>query len=635
MNNFNNLLQGLDKVSSLFDTERKQEEQKQQDSLFQKFIKRPLYQQVDSFKGLFDKGTAMKFQVGEGVDKPKAESVLKKVGEGDPGIKESFLTGVARDFPRSIAQLTLKGTGEKEYDPALGTFPGLEKSIFGERVVKKPEGKFQTGLAVLGAMPIIPGKKKAAEKFVSIFGKNLTLKQGKIQAKIIALISDVTNQRIPQAKGLKQIDKLAKQFEGAVEPIKREIVPVFKGFEDLTTKVIQKLKGRKVVSKQFISDMTNASDLKQAERDIIRRILKEYPKGKIPVKEFANKVKTELLPLKMTKFIKKKYSRTQSLYSTYTLPKEVRGNIVEYAEHIYESPVTTRQGKYHYPGVEKYFGHTRIEDLSPTTRRIIELQADLYQKGRLKGEIADPTIFEGMDGVRAVMKKEKLGFRKAYDVLKNQQIKRLQTLQQYNNPTAHFRMLREEVKRAAKDGKTKLQFPTGETVMKIEGLGETAHWEIVTNRGRWDLTPEKLKIGLEVEVVGQKQIVTDVLGDGKFKAVLKTQTKIADKYPHGDVAAGYTKKVNNIVYNPNYTEAFDISGKIDTSNPIFRFYEKEVQKYLNRAYSGMKRITDPQGVEWFEIPIKKEQAKMPIEAFGALPFLSMPEEKENQSIFNK
>jgi hypothetical protein len=47
-----------------------------------------------------------------------------------------------------------------------------------------------------------------------------------------------------------------------------------------------------------------------------------------------------------------------------------------------------------------------------------------------------------------------------------------QKLQQYNDPTAHFRMVREEIKKAAQDGKTKLQFPTGETAMKIEGLGQ-------------------------------------------------------------------------------------------------------------------------------------------------------------------
>lgn len=29
-------------------------------------------------------------------------------------------------------------------------------------------------------------------------------------------------------------------------------------------------------------------------------------------------------------------------------------------------------------------------------------------------------------------------------------------------------------------------------------------------------------------------------------------------------------------------EQFDISGKIDTQNPIYKFYENEMQKYLKR-----------------------------------------------------
>lgn len=65
----------------------------------------------------------------------------------------------------------------------------------------------------------------------------------------------------------------------------------------------------------------------------------------------------------------------------------------------------------------------------------------------------------------------------------------------------------------------------------------------------------------------------------------------------------------------NYiTEEFDISGKVDTNNPIYRFYEKDVQKYLTKF--GGKRVVDDKGVSWIEIPITKEQGKQPVEAFG-------------------
>src|SRR3990167_6463897 len=49
----------------------------------------------------------------------------------------------------------------------------------------------------------------------------------------------------------------------------------------------------------------------------------------------------------------------------------------------------------------------------------------------------------------------------------------LSKLQPYssNDPLAQLRTFREEVKRAAKDGKDTILIPSGETAMKIEGLG--------------------------------------------------------------------------------------------------------------------------------------------------------------------
>ena len=69
-------------------------------------------------------------------------------------------------------------------------------------------------------------------------------------------------------------------------------------------------------------------------------------------------------------------------------------------------------------------------------------------------------------------------------------------------------------------------------------------------------------------------------------------------------------------YIKSQVESFDISGKVDTNNPIYKFYEKDVQKYLNKF--GGKRIVDDKGVSWVEIPITKEQGKAPVEAFGKI-----------------
>ena len=79
-----------------------------------------------------------------------------------------------------------------------------------------------------------------------------------------------------------------------------KVPKVFAGFKDLTTKVLERLKGKSIVSKQFISDLTSMPELKQAERDLIRNIVGDFDK-EVPVQDFANRVKTELLPLKISK----------------------------------------------------------------------------------------------------------------------------------------------------------------------------------------------------------------------------------------------------------------------------------------------------------------------------------------------
>ncbi len=426
-----------------------------------------------------------------------------------------------------------------------------------------------------------------------------------------------------------------------VKKVAQKVVPkVFEGFQDLSTKILEKLKGRIEVSKQFISDLTNAPDLKQPERDLIRKVVGEY-EGQVPVKEFANKVKTELLELKGAEGVGSRQGYPR--YENISLSDEVRGPIAKYQERIYESKdIKTSAGEVHFSGGDypNYFAHTRIEDLpaegskgtklqrthtqsgtpyditrakgTGDTRRVIELQSDLFQKGRLEESILDKSGYKPSTYLsdQEFLKSEPKGNITKFT---NQFNKAKEQLKPYRN-TWHERIIREEVKQASIDGKTKLQFPTGETAMKIEGLGELG-------RNRWRmripddiggsnwLTPkvEDLKVGREITQGylpdDPQWIITDILGDGKFKAVQKTL--LESKLVKG--------KLSSIP--DSMKETFDISGRIDTNNPIYRFYEKEVGRYLTNKY-GAKLITDPQGVKWWEVNIKPEMEREPITAYG-------------------
>lgn len=422
----------------------------------------------------------------------------------------------------------------------------------------------------------------------------------------------------------------------------------FKGFGDLTTLILEQLKGKTSVSRQFIEDALKQDRIKQAEKGLIADVLKEFKGDTIPAKEFADKVHAAILPLE-TANIEPQYERR-------SLQKEQRGNVAQYSEHLYQSPIKTSAGEVHFGAAlyrrgegkkpsestpQNYFAHTRIEDMVNTkgaeliktklgaeikpsltgwqkylkthpemveggTRRIIEIQSDLFQKGRLEIESEKAAIQE-----LGWKKAAKLSEKELQDI-KQKRTMELTRLEPYRN-TWFERIIREEIKKAGQDNKTTLLFPTGETAMEIEGLGQSARFY---NEEIHDtLFIEDLRVGLRLtsanENFGDEWIITDILGDGKFKAIPK---EYADK---GFGGITKTKTGYNVPpgYNPGVAETFDISGKVDTSNPIYKFYESEVQKYLKRIKPTTQRITDNKGVTWFKVDINKEDATNPVIAF--------------------
>jgi hypothetical protein len=79
----------------------------------------------------------------------------------------------------------------------------------------------------------------------------------------------------------------------------------------------------------------------------------------------------------------------------------------------------------------------------------------------------------------------------------------------------------------------------------------------------------------------------------------------------------FEEALDDIISGRQYPiEQFDISGEIDTGNPIYKFYQRLIPKYLHRIRPDMQRITDPQGIEWFEIALTPDDAVRPVPAFG-------------------
>ncbi len=476
------------------------------------------------------------------------------------------------------------------------------------------------------------------------------------------------NQQTTKAMSTPIIDKSIPEKSAQVIPnSKKKDIPnkqggfisvPFKDSGDLTTKIVSKLEGKTSVSKQFISDLTNSGDVRQPERDLIRQILSDYPEGKdISVKEFADKVKTELLPLDRTNPRKEGF---QPKYENIALSDNLRGDVKNYKEHVYESPIKTSAGDVHFATQKhgNYFAHTRVEDMADgKTRRVIEAQSDLFQKGRLEGEKlpmgeAQNYTREYMNKRIGEMKvelanaktpKEKKFFEggiKSFEkTLADKYAPReaeIAKLEPYRN-TWHERIIREEIQQAAKDGKTKLQFPTGETAMNIEGLvNRTDKWVTLDNKlvdGKnikdGDLITYQTHEGTPHE--DRRFLITKNNGDGTFRAV-DSMTAENDSGLHElldkknllddgrmpslqelhDVGTTGNKEVMD--YLNKIAEQLSAKDTVDTNNPIYKFYEKDVQKFLNKL--GAKKIVDDKGVSWIELPIDPKMAKQPVQAYG-------------------
>jgi len=463
---------------------------------------------------------------------------------------------------------------------------------------------------------------------------------------------------------------ILKKSKQTFDQVLKSSKQVFGGFTDLSTKVLNKLVGRSEASKQFILDTmkytAKKKGLSKAESNLLLETLKEFPnQGKIAIKEFADNVKTKLLPLKKQSMGFRKGDVNESIpyeslsevqkefrYKSTSLPKDLKGKVDNYFERVWESPIETSGGSIHFEKVDapNYFAHTRIEDIPGDTRRILETQSDLFQKGRLATETTEMGPLGNMRNVNP------------------ERLEELKKLEPYENDW-YKRIVQEEVREAAKDGKKALQFPRGETAMKIEGLaveeGEKFIWfdskgfekinklEISPTTDI-NIIPTDLKVGKVIlnnryiDGRGQhaKWIITDVLENGKFKAA--PLEKLHNWYSE-EIYRTYLLETKNVddfskflkaktsrtgitlgeqISGMGFTETFDISGKVDTQNFVYKLNEDLIPKYLKKIYPDIQKITDPQGVKWWEIKIKPEYKKLPVEAFSIMPLIMLGEGEE-------
>lgn len=408
-------------------------------------------------------------------------------------------------------------------------------------------------------------------------------------------------------------------IESSISKTPVEVKTSFQGFSDITTKFLEYAKGKQFLSRQEILDFARRPELKRGEADLLNKLAPT--ENKVNAQDFADSIRRDLLELKPVKVKEPQYQMT-TIHAQQGGIKN-RGN--NYEEVVFESPITTN-GSSHYPNSKNYFAHARGDEVVEGGKKIWreqEIQSDLLQKDNLARQVKPTetryasTFGGGVDEIKVGPNELK------YNQEFNESLKKLDP---FTNDRFGERIMRERIKEKAIKGYSKYRLPTGETIGKIEGFeNDVWHLPYEGSRGIIDRKAriEDLKIGNNLRNTnGQDWIITDILGDGRFKAVqketidgLEDQLSKFGSSPDDAIEAlrNGNKEAKEIMESAYGAETFDLTGK---SNPQYKRYENW-GKFLKNKFGG-KQVTDPQGNTWYEIDLKPEYKKMPIEAFALL-----------------
>lgn len=218
------------------------------------------------------------------------------------------------------------------------------------------------------------------------------------------------------------------------------------------------------------------------------------------------------------------------------------------------------------------------------TRRILELQSDLFQKGRnreiLTNEATEHFDFADFnDDTRqweVNTPKEEINKKISKGLKEN---KFLQLLNKDNNWVKFF--IQSIIQDSAKKGYEKVVFPAGNTAAKVEG----------------HTTLEEFKKQKEERI----QTIQN--------EIKKEEVKIKNKeYPKDEIKAanlGIAEFESEITQLQEELERVEKEG-FAALRPIFKFYEETIYNTLKKNYKDLKRIKDEYGNEWFQIDIKEE-----------------------------
>lgn len=296
-------------------------------------------------------------------------------------------------------------------------------------------------------------------------------------------------------------------------------------------------------------------------------------------------------------------------------------DIGEYGEGLYEVP--------------------KYKNINSKTRRVLELQSDLFQKGRNKKKLAKEInlkykeknyfktyTIKGLEAGYRISDKEgnEVFFtsneNEANDKLEilNKEInpfdKQNQFLQLLNKNNKWVKFFIETIiQDSYKKGYEKVLFPKGETAAKIEG-----------HQTLEEFKKQKENRIKEIEKRNKTGAIKVIEEDGEWLGAYDGKSFTVRGYDSKEEILEFMKEKENREIETLKKELADVeSGQTQLSN-IAKFYEETITNILNKLYN-VKQITDEYGNKWNEVTITPENS-------GQILFDSLEEPTFNPMIQN-
>jgi len=371
---------------------------------------------------------------------------------------------------------------------------------------------------------------------------------------------------------------------------------------------------------EFTGDINDKSKDKEIYEEAAKKAVTAIKQGKQVVFDTTNLTKDKRLPF--IKAIKKEIPNANIQYKLMELnPELAKQRIkaqIERGENRANVPDSTIDR--HAESYKQMLEDIKSEPITPfvnkkdtKTRRILEVQSDLFQKNRDNSYLIEDNLekLQTQDGASFL---ELLEDDYNIEDVNNKRINNnnnkiikgkkdnqfLQLLNKDNNWVTFF--IKSIIQNSAKKDYEKVLFPTGNTASKIEGHTTLEEFKKQKEDRIKELEKAKEKVTKKEYKIGDyynkyQEGFTPIEGDNKI------ETQQEADYLNREIGAySQDKEINQL---KEELERVETEG-FGALKPIYNFYENTVTNILNKTYSkdNVKVITDEYGNTWNEINIE-------------------------------